>query len=481
MENSILGIALTIIAPFVVLTLAAGAKKLGMGAESSRKLVHILLSNWILLALAVYDSAWTACIIPACFIVLNYLSYRKGFFSGIEREEDKTLGTVWYAVSLFFLVIVGYTLDLKFVAASGMLAMGYGDGLGGLIGQNLGKMHFPNPHGKKSVEGTAAVALFSGLAVFAVCFAYLQDIESAINIALCCAMPAAVIELFSPLGTDNLTVPLGTALIVFLVYYYTFWHEVFLCLGAALFILVGAYYMRAITFRGFIAAAVLGTVLFIFGGWLCFLSLVLFFILGSLTSHIGRMKKKDAVLLHEHSGARGASQVMANGLPSLIMAVSFYFSDMEGFLVAAIACFAGAAADTFSSEIGMLSKKMPVSILNFKPIQRGLSGGITSLGIAAGFLGAILISLTGVYKFGFKIVINSVISGIVCSIVDSLLGAAIQAKYIIPSDDSLTERSDKDGFPLELVHGVRWINNNVVNFISIFICGMLSMLLWSLF
>ncbi len=481
MKNTVLGIALTIIVPFAALGLAAITKKLKMSSEGSRKLVHILLSNWILLAFAVYDSAWTACIIPACFIVLNFWSYKKSIFTAIERGEDNTPGTVWYAVSLFLLVIAGYILDMPFVAAGGMLAMGYGDGLGAIVGRLFGKMRFPYPYVKKSVEGTTAVALFSGLAVFAACMIYLKDMKFALCAAMCCALPAAVTELFSPRGTDNLTLPLTTGLIIFLAYSFPFVREVFYCLSAAFFVLLGAYYMHAITVKGFFAASVLGAALFVFGGWLSFLALVMFFILGSIVTHIGKAGKMSATKLHEHSGARGMSQVAANGLPALIMAVSYFLTGMDCFLAAVIACFAGAAADTFSSEIGMLSKKPPVSIINFKPIKRGLSGGVTPLGVAAGFVGALLLSLTGVHEFGLMIIVNAVISGMVCSIVDSLLGAAIQAKYILPEDNTLTERSTEDGLTLTLAHGVRWINNNMVNFVSIFFCGMLSALLWSIF
>lgn len=130
MEKQIFGVGLTAVLPFAVLGLAAAARKWGAGAETSRKLVHILLSNWILLALAVYHSAWTACVLPACFILLNYISYRKGLFSSIEREENNTPGTVWYAVSLFLLCLAGYSLGTPWIAACGMLAMGYGDEIG---------------------------------------------------------------------------------------------------------------------------------------------------------------------------------------------------------------------------------------------------------------------------------------------------------------------------------------------------------------
>lgn len=481
MKGSILGVVLTVITPFAVLGIASLARKLGVSGEGARKLVHILLSNWILLAIAVYRSAWTACILPACFIPLNYLSYRKGLFAAIEREEDNTPGTVWYAVSLFLLCLFGYTVEMPWTAACGMLAMGYGDGIGALVGRRWGKSRFPAPHASKSLEGTVTVLTLSALAVGIVCAVCAPGGTGfALCAALCCSMPAAAIELFSPRGIDNLTLPLGVTLIVFLLVRYPESQPLFVCLSVTLFVLLSAYYLRAITFSGMIAALLLGLAMFLLGGWISYAALVLFFLLGSVASKVGKGKKSGAVALHQHSGARGVAQVAANGLPSLICAALYAATHNDGFLLAVIGGFAAAAADTFSSDLGMLSKQGPVSILTLRPVQRGMSGGVTLLGLGTGALGALLMSLLALPGFGGTGLVACWVTGMAGTLLDSLMGAAVQAKYRAPKNSGgFTERDNLEGAPLELAGGIRWVNNDVVNFTSVIICGLLLAVFWS--
>lgn len=475
MSENILGVILTIVLPFAVLGLATVFRKFGASAELSRKLVHILLSNWILLAINVYENSWYICILPAIFIPLNYLSCRKRIFFAIERDHDveKTLGTFWYAVSLFFLCFIGYLLKMPWVAACGMLAMGYGDGLGGFIGQKFGKLKFPGVHSKKTIEGTFVVMIFSGLSVGIVCLIYVPHF--ALYAALSCAVPAGALELFTPCGLDNITLPIGVSFIVLLLTTFPFLLPNMLCLSITLFILIIAYYLKAITFGGMILAIFLGISLHAFGGWISYIALVLFFIVGSIVSKIGKNQKAITKKIHEHYGARSVAQVAANGLPSLFFAVLYYCTGLESCLLAVLICFAAATADTFSSEIGMLSKKTPVSILTFKPIQRGMSGGITLLGLVGGAIGAFIISLLSIPKFGLKGMFAILFIGLLSSLFDSILGAAFQAKYQFENEQKeivLTECSSYNGKKLKLVHGIKCINNDMVNFVSIFAIGL---------
>lgn len=486
MEGTFIGVVLTVVSPFAVLGLAGGVKKLGGSAEFSRKLVHILLSNWVLLAIAVYHSVWTVCILPAAFIPLNYLSYRNGIFSAIERDEDNTPGTVWYAVSLFILCFMSYSLDMPWLAACGMLAMGYGDGFGALVGKKWGRRKFPDAYSKKSLEGMFIVMIFSGLSVGLVCAFYAPDLAPnfAVYAALSSAVPAAALELFTPRGLDNLTLPLGVSLVVFLIAKYTSLIPAMLCFSIELLILIVAYYLKAITLSGGCSAAALGMILFLSGGWISFTALIVFFILGSVVSKIGKRAKADAEELHERVGARSTVQVVANGLPSLIFTAIYYYTGMEAYLLAAIMCFAATTADTFSSEIGMLSKKTPRSILTLKPVQRGMSGGFTFLGVFGGLVGAWFISILTIPRFGVRAMVAITVTGLLSSILDSVLGAALQAKYQMREDNGgllFTERKTVDGENLELVRGVKWINNDIVNFASVFIVGTIFAILWERF
>jgi uncharacterized membrane protein len=44
-----------------------------------------------------------------------------------------------------------------------------------------------------------------------------------------------------------------------------------------------------------------------------------------------------------------------------------------------------ALADSVASDVGVLSKKDPISLCRFRPVPRGLSGGVSLLGTAASF------------------------------------------------------------------------------------------------
>lgn len=451
---------------FLILGPVSLLKKRGVNSEICRKLVHILLSNWVLLAMVLFDSPWTACAAPALFVLLNYLSWRKGLFSSIERETDNTPGTVWYAVSLFLLCLAGFSLKMPWVAACGMLAMGYGDGLAALVGIRWGRHSFPGRLSSKSLEGTLTVVAFSALAVGIVCLIFAREI--AFPAAFVCGILAGAIELYSPRGIDNLTLPLGVSGAVLLMALVPASVPALVCLAVTLIILLAAYYLNALTLPGVQAATLLGVLLYVFGGWLSYGALVLFFVAGSVVSKIGKAKKADASALHKRKGARTVAQVAANGAPALVFAALYFVTGRPAWLLAVLVSFGAATADTFSSEIGMLSQKQPVSILTLRPIQKGISGGVSLLGFASAAAGAFLVSLLALPTFGLAGVGKVLLFGFLGSVIDSLMGAALQVKYHLP-EGGLTEAPTALG----KAAGIAWVNNDVVNFASVLAAGSL--------
>ncbi len=65
--------------------------------------------------------------------------------------------------------------------------------------------------------------------------------------------------------------------------------------------------------------------------------------------------------------------------------------------------YAAVAADTFSSELGILSQSKPrlLTAWDLRQVPAGTNGGVTLLGTAAGFLGAFIIALTSVTLLPF--------------------------------------------------------------------------------
>jgi uncharacterized protein (TIGR00297 family) len=68
-----------------------------------------------------------------------------------------------------------------------------------------------------------------------------------------------------------------------------------------------------------------------------------------------------------------------------------------------ISNYAAVAADTFSSELGILSATKPrlITSLNFRQVPPGTNGGITIMGTVAGFAGALTIALTSAMLLPF--------------------------------------------------------------------------------
>lgn len=63
-----------------------------------------------------------------------------------------------------------------------------------------------------------------------------------------------------------------------------------------------------------------------------------------------------------------------------------------------IANYAAVAADTFSSELGILSSSLPrlITSPSFRKVPKGTNGGVTATGLLAGLLGSAIISGVGV-------------------------------------------------------------------------------------
>lgn len=63
-----------------------------------------------------------------------------------------------------------------------------------------------------------------------------------------------------------------------------------------------------------------------------------------------------------------------------------------------IANYAAVAADTFSSELGILAKGKPrlITSLNLRQVPKGTNGGVTLTGLAAGLLGSLIIVTTAI-------------------------------------------------------------------------------------
>ncbi len=215
--NNIFGIIVSI--AFIGIILVSGRLFEKAGKEASRKFIHIMLSNWWIIAMVFFDNPWTAAIMPAAFVVINYASYKMNIIKVMEREEGEenkeSLGTVYYAISLFVLALITFgPLKNPLVGLCGIAVMGYGDGLAAVIGQSVKSKEYRVAGNRKTVAGSCTM-FFVTLLIIAGFLQYSMADYVAIKSILIAAL-MTIVEAVSIKGTDNITVPLLTSLMAFL-------------------------------------------------------------------------------------------------------------------------------------------------------------------------------------------------------------------------------------------------------------------------
>jgi uncharacterized protein (TIGR00297 family) len=224
-----------------------------------------------------------------------------------------------------------------------------------------------------------------------------------------------------------------------------------------------AYWRRALTLDGALAAAAMGCVVFARGGLPASGALLAFFGSSSVLSRVGERRKKSSPLAQAKGARRDAWQVLANGGVATLSVV--LGQPRAGFLGA----LSAAGADTWATELGLLARRPPRLVTTLRQVPAGTSGGVTPEGLAASLGGALVVGLTWRGLGGGPHALRtSLLGGVSGSVFDSLLGATLQAVYRCPvcEVDIETPVHRVCGQRAPRIRGLSWMNNDVVNFLA---------------
>lgn len=240
---------------------------------------------------------------------------------------------------------------------------------------------------------------------------------------------------------------------------------------------------------GVLTAALVSSVLYIIHVYF-WLLLMIFFISSTLLTHYRSVDKTEVQLIFEKGGERDRNQVLANSIGILIFSIIQLLNGVQIginlILIVGTAIFVSSMnSDTWATELGILSTSEPRLILNFwKKVPPGTSGGVTLLGSLSAFLGALIIAcFAGLYYWIQETVLNpnllSIIDilgiiiiitffGFLGQIIDSIIGATVQANYICHNCKKVVESSfhKSCGVKTYKHRGFHVINNDVVNLAS---------------
>ncbi|KAL9123869.1 MAG: hypothetical protein Q9217_006743 [Psora testacea] len=200
--------------------------------------------------------------------------------------------------------------------------------------------------------------------------------------------------------------------------------HVYIAVPVTLALIYRAYSHKSLTPAGILVAALTAVVHAIHPWSIFFALLVVFFLAGTAVTKVKHDIKAGLTLPSSgasgEEGARTHIQVLANSLVASILIflhyrqlkirsrTSFASEDCWAYkgdllVVGIISNYAAVAADTFSSELGILSSSKPrlLTSWNFRQVPPGTNGGVTLPGTLAGFVGAFIIALTSVILLPF--------------------------------------------------------------------------------
>jgi uncharacterized protein (TIGR00297 family) len=247
-----------------------------------------------------------------------------------------------------------------------------------------------------------------------------------------------------------------------------------------------AFWRGSLSTSGAMGATIIGTVTFWFGGWSWGLLLVLFFVTSSALSRFREADKLEAADAFEKSSRRDLGQVMANGGAAAALAVANGLATWDGWFAMFIGTLATVTADTWATELGILSRSQPRLITTGQVVAAGTSGAVSALGTLAALAGGATIGLAAALvpnglSWWFALLLGPV-SGLGGAFIDSLIGATGQRQGYCRSCRAETEaRVHRCGTAAELTRGCSWLGNDAVNLLASLGGALLALLFWLCF
>lgn len=425
--------------------------------ETARKAIHIMLfAVWILLDVFFKDTVHQI-IIPVIFIILNLLSYRFNIYKSVERDEGNHLGTVYFAVVVTAIMTFVYFLPQYYYCSGiAVFCLTFGDGFAALVGYN---MRSPALRQGKSLAGFLACWVASAVSVGI--FPLVYPVTLTVWQVAAIGAVAAILELCE-YGLDNFTVSLGAfALCAALGTERADSVTVAVLVAVAVFLPV--FLSKSIDYYGSLFA--MGMVFFFcyFGGAG---ALVILLCAYGFISVISVFKKK--ALGYKKPHGRRFLQILINGGFGTLGMLAYGIMGHPGLLTVSIVAVGGCFVDSVASDVGVLSRKKPYDPLRRREVPAGVSGGVSRLGSLTSLAAAAAIAVAMWQCYGLRTVDIAILTGLMYGqcVLDTVLGSLVQVKYSCPECGCLTEKKSHCDKKTDYHSGVKWIDNNTVNFLS---------------
>lgn len=173
-----------------------------IGSETTRKIAHVL-SGVVALTLPFLISREEALFVAGVFLLFLILSTRTSLLRSVHTVQRRTYGAYLYPITLALLAWMTWKSNVPAYTYA-VLTLSLADAGAGILGR--GRLDLQSVFPSQSNRGTLVFFFITILIGFGVLFAF--SLATPWYWIFASALILALVERYSPFGTDNLTVPI---------------------------------------------------------------------------------------------------------------------------------------------------------------------------------------------------------------------------------------------------------------------------------
>ena len=333
-----------------------------LSPESNRRLVHIFVGMLITISPLIFSEYLLPSILALIFLIANYYAYHNEKLMGIHSQERVTYGTIYFPLG-YLIVTIGFWEYSEFVIIS-LAILAVADPIAAMVGGNItSDNEFVIWKDKKTIQGTITFYSISFFLILLLGKLLLQFSNTYLFcFALFCAIGSTIAEITSSKGSDNLSIPIISILLMigFVERVAPKQPDSFTILSSPFLILIlflalifyVAFKLRTLSLDGFLGAFLMGVIIILIGSQYFFMLLAIFFILSSALSKI----LKRVSFYRTKGSERDIIQVYANGGIAFLLSIMYFQNNDPVYIYLFASSVAAAMSDTWGTEFGKLSK-----------------------------------------------------------------------------------------------------------------------------
>ncbi len=442
-------------------------KKTKLDKEICRKLTHIVSAFvWVIMQTFFGCSIHWVILNGVGVVALAFVTFGNMLDTYSRSDADKSYGLFYFGLSTFIVALITFLIGEEMYLYAGItyFCLALGDGFAPIMAKLLKRYNvsiMPN----RSLIGSLTVFCVSALTVTV--FSLIFNMNLGAGFILSVAALTLITEFYGLKGCDNL-------LIEFSVYGYMLLYHFGMVtpMLQIVLILTPLIALPAIRFRLLSVSGGIVSMVFIFSlalfarSYVDVIYTVIIFIVVSITSKISKARRGKEVT--KKKSGRNGWQITGVGLWALALMILYYLFDIKLFYSLFFVALAEQFSDSLASDIGSLTKKRNIDIITLRPVEKGLSGGVSLLGTFCAFFGAFAILLLPL-MFGSTNIKQYLILSLIAftgALIDSVLGSWVQVLYQCEKCGVKTEQKEHCDLSTKVIKGKTYIDNVMVNLIS---------------